>query len=237
MSTVLDLISGSLRLIQSLASGESVPASESQDALSALNQMIGSWSTENLLVYSTPREIFPLVAGQSQYFMGIGAVDFNTDKPMDIQAAGINVMTQSPVLELPLEIINLEQWSQIPIKTTQSSIPRRLYCEMTYPQATLNLWPVPSAANSIVIYSKKQLTQFASINTTLSLPPGYEKTLKYGLAIELAPEYGKQLAPEIGAVYAEAKESIKRQNIKPVYLNCDEATLSNRKPFSILRGD
>ena len=51
--TAGDQISRALRLLGVLAEGETPSASESQDALMALNQMIDSWNTERLSVFST----------------------------------------------------------------------------------------------------------------------------------------------------------------------------------------
>jgi len=53
MTTAGDLINGSLRLIGVLAEGETPSADTSQDALTAMNQMLQSWNTERLSVYST----------------------------------------------------------------------------------------------------------------------------------------------------------------------------------------
>ena len=52
-TTASDQINRALRLLGVLAEGETPSAETSQDALIALNQMIDSWSTERLSVYST----------------------------------------------------------------------------------------------------------------------------------------------------------------------------------------
>ena len=48
-----DQINGALRLIGMLAEGETPSAATSADSLTALNQMIDSWNTERLSVFST----------------------------------------------------------------------------------------------------------------------------------------------------------------------------------------
>ena len=57
-TTANDQINGALRLLGVLAEGETPSAATSQDALVALNQMIDSWSTERLAVFSTQDQIF-----------------------------------------------------------------------------------------------------------------------------------------------------------------------------------
>ncbi len=57
-TTAADQINGALRLIGMLAEGEVPSAATSQDALTALNQMIDSWNTERLSVFSTIDQIY-----------------------------------------------------------------------------------------------------------------------------------------------------------------------------------
>ena len=58
METAGDIINGSLRLLGVLAEGEVPSAETSQDALRAMNQMIDSWNTERLAVFSTQDQVF-----------------------------------------------------------------------------------------------------------------------------------------------------------------------------------
>jgi len=70
MDTAGDIINGSLRLLGVLAEGEVPSAETSQDALRAMNQMIDSWNTERLSVFSTQDQIFMWPAGQLSRTMG-----------------------------------------------------------------------------------------------------------------------------------------------------------------------
>jgi len=56
--TAGEQINRALRLLGVLAEGETPSAATSQDALMALNQMIDSWQTERLSVFSTQDQIF-----------------------------------------------------------------------------------------------------------------------------------------------------------------------------------
>lgn len=223
MATVRDLINGSLRLLHVIAHSESATASEVADALSSLNSMIESWSNENLLIHSVTREEFSLVAGTAAYTIGTGGT-LNTTRPMRIERAGLEVQGDEP-FEKPIEIINLDRWADISMKGVSSEFPEALYFEETYPLATLHLWPVPSSAEKLVLYSLKPLSSFASANDTLSLPQGYERALRYCLAVEIAPEYGKEPNSVVAFNAANAKSIIKRSNAKPVYLSVDPALL------------
>jgi hypothetical protein len=233
MATVRDLIKGSLRLIGAVASGETPGADEQADALSSLNDMIDSWSTEQLTIYTSVREVFDLVGGKQSYTMGTGG-DFATSRPMRIERAAL-LSVSSGNLETPLEIINLDDWAEISQKSSQSS-PQKLFPDNAYPLENLSLYPTPDVANKLVLYSWKPLTSFASVNDTVSFPPGYAKALRYGLALELAPEYGKQVDPSVVIQFTEAKENIKRQNVITQQIVCDAAVLSSLNSYNILTG-
>ena len=64
MTTAGQQINGALRLLGVLAEGETPSAETSQDALSAMNQMIDSWNTERLSVYSTQDQVLTWPAFQ-----------------------------------------------------------------------------------------------------------------------------------------------------------------------------
>ena len=58
MTTAGDQINGALRLIGQIAEGEQPSVATAQDALNAMNQMLDSWSTERLAVFSTQDQVF-----------------------------------------------------------------------------------------------------------------------------------------------------------------------------------
>ena len=68
--TAGDQITRALRLLGVLAEGETPSAAMSQDALTALNQMIDSWNTERLSVFNTIDQMFTWPAGEIQRHLG-----------------------------------------------------------------------------------------------------------------------------------------------------------------------
>ena len=69
-TTANDQINGALRLLGVLAEGETPSAATSQDALVALNQMIDSWNTERLAVFSTQDQVFSWPPGFYERTLG-----------------------------------------------------------------------------------------------------------------------------------------------------------------------
>jgi hypothetical protein len=229
--TVRDLIKSSLRIIGAIASGETPSADEASDALQTLNGILGSWSNQSLLVPSKAREVFTLVAGTQVYTIGMLGT-FNTTRPIKVLSAA--VISAGQDFETPLRLLNQQQWSDVLTKSLSGS-PVAIYPEGTYPLDTINVYPVPQAADQLIIYSMKPLTSFASINDEIELPVGYDRALKYNLAVELAPEYGKQLPQEVFAIASQSKSEIEALNSESVYLTSD-ALFINKANFNILTG-
>lgn len=234
--TARDLISASLRTIGVLAAGETLGASEATDGLASLNRMIDSWSIEKLLIPNTVREVFPLVPGQKTYTMGVGG-NFNTSRPTRIESVLIQLTSNSPMVEIPMHLLNDDQYAGILIKDLTSTFPLYCYPEGTSPLETFNFWPVPNQADNVVVNSSKPLSQLATISSALSVPPGYEECMIYNLAIRLAPEYGRQVSEVIAALAIETKANIKRINWKPDYLRVDDALLAKPSVFNWMTGE
>lgn len=193
--TVQDLVSKALQLIGVIASGETPSVSESSDAFDALNLIIANWNAQQL----------PLYAVQLQTITLTGAASYPlATRPVRIKSAGvlaINGTERSPTM------IDAATWAAVADKTRTGIFAEVMYCDYGFPTATVYLSPRPSGGQ-LEIYILKPLTQFASLSETINLPPGYERALRYTLAIEIAPEYGRVVGPEILGPGAEARNAI-----------------------------
>lgn len=212
MATAQVIIDRALRLISATASGESPTAQESTDGLISLNGMISSWQTEKLLVYAFVDTAFTLVASDGSYTVGPSG-NFNlTPRPVKIEQAFVRVND----IDYGVDLIGRERWNAIVDKTSESDIPEYAYYEPTLSTGTLQLWPVPNAASSLHIITWQSVLEFADLTTDYSLSPGYERALAYNLAIEISPEYQKQVLDVVMQTAVEAKATIKRVNIRPI---------------------
>ena len=70
MTTAADQINGALRLIGQLAEGEIASVETYQDALTAMNQMIDSWNTERLTVFTTIDQVLTWPANAASRTLG-----------------------------------------------------------------------------------------------------------------------------------------------------------------------
>jgi hypothetical protein len=219
VSTALDIIKDSLKKIGVIASGEALSSEEAADGLRALNNMIASWNTQNLIMLGLTIEEFTLTPAQNSYTLGSGG-NFNTSVPIRTDAAFIK---DTDGTEFPIEMIDNIRWGQITVKSSSASYPRYIYIDYNYPLQKVYLYPTPSEANTLILHNYRKLSSFATLTTSASLPDGYERAVIYNLALELAPDYGKEPSALILKIAEEGLANVKRVNIKPRTLRVDEA--------------
>lgn len=237
MSVVaLDLITDAARICGRIGQGQQLSGSLQQDGFRRLNRMLSSWASQRLTIFQTIRALYPLVAGVGSYTIGPGAT-FNQVRPIWIAGAGVVATDVTPNLELPLDIIEDDQYRAIPLKALTSSLPRQLYYDTSLTdtgngRSTIVFYPVPSGTRplQLALYTPKPLGAFADLNnTTYTFPDGYEEAMQYQLARRWAPEFGVTLDPEIKQLAIEAFAVIKRANNRPGLLRGDRAILARTR--------
>lgn len=234
MSTVSDLIKGSMRLIGVIAAGETPSSSESADALTSLNDMLDSWSNDGFLIYHRVIENLTLVASTASYTIGASGA-FNTTRPIRIIDALVKESGSDN--EVPIRIYNQDEWVQISDKTLTSTLPQGIYYDPNAALGLIYVWPVPSGGSTLILHSEKPLTTYSAISEDVTLPPGYKKALRYNLAMELAPEYGKAISQDIAMQASESKALIMRTNTRPVYMTSDvPGLIGSRGSYNIYTG-
>ena len=95
-TTAGDQINGALRLIGQLAEGETPSAATSQDALTAFNQMLDSWSTEKLSIFTTQEQIYIWPAGFLTKSLGPTG-DFIGNRPITMDDATVTALSTKRV--------------------------------------------------------------------------------------------------------------------------------------------
>ena len=209
-ATAGELIKGSLRLIGMLAEGEEPSASVMQDAIMAMNQMIQSWDTERLSVFSTQDQVFTWPAYTASRSIGPTG-DFVGNRPIEVDDATY-FKDPSSGLSFGVKLINQQQYDGIAFKTVTSTYPQVLWVNNTFPDMELTIYPVPIKALEWHIISVDQLTEVDSVATDIYFPPGYLRAFRFNLAMELAPEFGVEPSPQVTRIAMTSKRNIKRIN-------------------------
>jgi hypothetical protein len=221
------LISSSLRLINATDAYNGPSVQELNDGLEIANDLLDSWNAEWLTKFGVNINEFPLTQNQQTYTLGTGG-NFNIPRPSSIQAMSI-VSLQNPAqpLELGIPILTDDQWQQLPVKIIYGSLPTQAYDDGAFPFRNISFWTIPTVAVNVRIYSSPLLTQFPDLITDIEFPPGYDKALRFNLAVDLAPEWGEEVPASVAAQAQMTKAVIKANNIVQVYSQC-EAMLTNR---------
>jgi hypothetical protein len=231
MATAGDQINGALRLLGVLAEGETPSAETSQDALNALNQMIDSWNTERLSVFSTQDQVETWPPGTiSRTFGPTG--DIVGDRPILVEDS---TYFRDPAsgISYGLKLINQQQYNGIAVKTVTSTYPQVLWVNMTYPNIEMYVYPVPTKVLEFHIVSVQPLTQPANLTTTLAFPPGYLRCFRYNLACEIAPEFGVEPSPQVQRIAMASKRTLKRINNPDDIMALPYSIVGTRQRYNI----
>jgi hypothetical protein len=234
-TTAGDQINAALRLIGMLAEGETPSANTSNDALNALNQMIDSWNTERLSVFSTQDQVFTWTPNQISRTLGPTG-NFVGNRPILIDDA---TYFKDPTngISFGIKIINQQQYDGIAVKTVTSTYPQVMWVNMNYPNIDMYVYPVPTKALEWHFISVTELTQPATLATTLAFPPGYLRCFKYNLACEIANEFGVEPPPNVARIAMTSKRNLKRINNPDDIMSLPYSIVATRQRFNIFAGN
>ena len=235
MTTAGELIDGALRLLGMLAEGETPSAATSQDALFAMNQMIDSWNTERLAVFSTQDQVFNWPPNVLSRTLGPTG-DFVGNRPVLLDDSTYFIDTASGI-SYGIKIINQQQYDGIAVKTVTSTYPQVIWVNMTYPDIDMYVYPKPTKVLEWHFISVEEITQPALLSTTLAFPPGYLRAFKYNLACEIAAEFGVEPSPQVQRIAMTSKRNLKRINNPDDVMSIPYAIVGTRQRFNIFAGN
>lgn len=228
--TAADLIRRALKLLGILAAGEALSAEDQADGLVELNALLGTWANARLLVHGIRRSEYTLTPSLSPHTIGAGSA-FASTRPVRIERAGVIPVGGA---EVPLRLLTDSEYAAIADKAATADAPSALWVEWTHPTANLWLYPVPTSAAELVLYTWSRLDEFDA-TTVVDLPDGYANALAHALALQWAPMFGVEPSGTLQNNAAEALAAIKRTNQQPAYLRSDPALLQGGG-FNLITG-
>ena len=238
--TAGEQINRALRLLGVLAEGETPSAATAQDSLMALNQMIDSWNTERLSVFSTIDQIINWPVGSINETLG------PTGSLVRLNGTAVRpvLVDDSTYFKDPgtgvsygVKLINQQQYNGIAVKTVTSTFPQVMFVNMTYPDVDLFIYPRPTRLLEWHFISVEQLTQPANLSTDILFPPGYLRAFTYNLACETAPEFGVEPSPQVKRIAMYSKRNLKRINNPDDVMSMPYAIVATRQRYNIYAGN
>ena len=229
--TAGEQINRALRLLGVLAEGETPSASVSQDCLMALNQMIESWNTERLSVFSTQDQVYLWPTSTITRSLGPTG-DFVGNRPILIDDATY-FRDPSTNVSFGIKLINQQQYDGIAVKTVTSTYPQVMWVNMTYPNIEMTIYPMPTRLLEWHFVSVEELTQPANLSTQILFPPGYLRAFAYNLAMEIAPEFGVEPSPQVQRIAMTSKRDLKRINNPDDIMALPYSIVGTRQRYNI----
>jgi len=246
MISARDILTDAYLINGVLAAGEIMDATQGQQGLSVLNQVLDQWSLMPLTIPVTAREVFPLVAGKGgtgvstptsgPYTIGPGG-DFDTSRPTSITSVGLYDTSTSQPFEITRALYTNDAYASIVQKDLQSSYFTGLYFQTTFAGglATIQLWPVPSGnTTSVVLYRPVQLRTFTSLTDAYDFPPGAQPALTYEASKWLAIRYRAPWSDDLDKACRRFLSIYQRANTIMVDLGLDPALTAQAGVYNIL---
>lgn len=193
----IKIIDGALRALGVLRSGDTSnnDATLQADCLESLNLMLKNW--QNYGIEQWTREthtISNLSAYKSSYTIAASGADItNISIPERVIQAYVTPQANMDVEVTP---ISMQEYWQLANKQA-TGMPNQVAYNFQNTQGTLYVWPVPvTNTYSLTIVYHKPYDDFDNITDAPDVPQRWFEALKWGLAVRLAPEFGKPLREE-----------------------------------------
>lgn len=232
-TTANDIINRAMVKARVISPGESIPAAKAAQMLEELNDLLESWSLDNLMVLADTTESFALISGTSEYTYGSGG-SFDSARPNKIRDS---CFVRVGDIDYPVDLKALNVYRSRYNKST-SGRPRIVAYNPEYPLMKVYLWPTPSSTGSIYLRVIKIIASFPELTTSVDLMPGYKRAIVSNLAIEISPNFGKKVAESLAFLARDSKQLIKSANstTNPMKTPDLTAMTGNVRSGSILSG-
>ena len=132
-----------------------------------------------------------------------------------------------------IRMINQQQYDGIAVKTVTSTYPQVIWVNMTYPDIEMYIYPVATREVEWHFISVEELTNAATLATSLTFPPGYLRAFKYNLACEIANELGVEPPPQVRRIAMTSKRNLKRINNPDDVMSMPYSLVATRQRFNV----
>lgn len=182
-----------LRKSGQIRAGQTANSDILADCLTECNTMIDSLNALQNFQYYIDDRYFAINVSQQTYTLGPSGT-FRTDinntsllyRPNKILAANLVLETNvATPTRIPIRIIHVDEWAQIPVIAVPSQVTIEMYVSPTFPNVTLNMFPFPQTGNQIEFFMWPGFPQFSSVNSVFAGPSGWRDALVSNLAYRL----------------------------------------------------
>lgn len=182
-----DLIKASLRTLGVIGQGDVPTASEVTDIAQALNIMIKSWMVDGLPLWGVTELLVPMVVGKQSYTLGPTGDVVTSYRPLRLVDAFIRTSDNH---DTNLQIISRQEYNLQGDKGN-GSIPNQVYYDPQLSNGVLYVFPpATDTTRTIHLIIHRPLNDINLSSDGFDFPQEWYQALKWGLAAEIATEFG-----------------------------------------------
>jgi len=225
MPTVLDFYGDALADVGAIQPNQTPSGSTLASTRRKFADMIRSWSVIRLRLFYVPEVPYQLVGGTGVYEIGPGGAQFDTTpvgvppvspytRPNFIQSAQVIIGTAR---RWSLNILTRPQWEVNQARgQTDPDGPLDLFYDFGHPKSTFNVAPKPGANQIMLVGQWNPLRIFVEGEEALNVedfyPEEYIAAMRYGLAIQLAPQYRFPISQDLLGLFQSAVAIVENKN-------------------------
>lgn len=180
------IINGALRVLGVVGAGDNPTPADYQNCAEALNLYIKQLQTKGLPLWKVQDLQVPMVAGQTTYTLGPSG-NVVTDRPLRVVMAFIRSSTGNDTV---LQVISRQEYMQQGYKPSQG-VPNQCYYDPQLTNGVLYVYNTPfDSTYTIHLQVQLPISDITSPNSIPEFPNEWYNLLKFGLADQVAMEYG-----------------------------------------------
>lgn len=194
---VTDFLGAALAEIRSARAGDTVGGDDLAHALLVFNEYLDALNADDRAIYAVTFTTHTLTPSLQPHTIGLAAntptLSVTTARPTKVIGANLVLTSVTPNVRVPITVRDRGWWLNVATRGITSTVPTDLYYSADWPNGSIYLWPVPTAAYGLELETSTLLAQVLQ-SDTLDLPPGYQQALRLTLAELIASSFGQKVS-------------------------------------------
>jgi hypothetical protein len=120
-------------------------------------------------------------------------------RPLEVVRAKRRNHASAEFIDTPVEVVGIDEYDGLTTKTSESPV-TLVAADFQLDNIVLYLWPEPVNMKELIhLWVKWPIQDFDAASDDWDFPRGWGNAIKLNLAVQLAPEYGRKVSPELQA--------------------------------------
>lgn len=187
-NSAIRIITFAMRNAGLLERGQEPNSEDTADYMNRLSDMINTWATQGLKLWTQYDQTVPLVAGQAAYTFGPGGDIDLTYKPLRVLQGYYETVTSDTNDRRPLQVLSRDEYTQL-ANTAQTGPINSYFTDKIIPLLKVYFWLTPDAEaadnGSAHLIMQRAITNVDGILDTVDFPTEWYLALQWGLADEI----------------------------------------------------